>query len=309
MRVEQLHYLMEIISCGSLTSAAKKLHTTQQALSVFVKALEDECGVSLFTRSKSGLALTKDGEALLPHFQNLVNEYQTILAYQQSLVQNAYEELPGEIHFACSVTIARTLAPKLTEIFRNTFPHVNLVIHDFENSLASKLMSESSYDLVLFNIDKGDLSAYTPPDTYTSAPIILDSLVAICSKDSSLAKRRSVTSAKLCQYDLVLFHTNPYHEMWGYERTFSRKNISPKSVTQCNIESSFFKMIQGDTISLYGKIAFKNIPFKDHYDLTAIKIKDSSDFFYVLNTLKANAEQIYVQYFAQILQDLLLSLV
>ena len=68
-------------------------------------------------------------------------------------------------------------------------------------------------------------------------------------------------------------------------------------------------MIQGDTISLYGKIAFKNIPFKDHYDLTAIKIKDSSDFFYVLNTLKANAEQIYVQYFAQILQDLLLSLV
>ena len=309
MRVEQLHYVMEIISCGSLTSAAKKLHTTQQALSVYMKALEEECGVTLFSRSKAGITLTKDGEALFPHFQNLVNEYQTILSYQNAIINNELENVAGEIHFACSVTIARTIVSRITELFRQQFPRVNLIISDFENSLAYNLISENRYDLVLSSIDKEDLSDYTPPQTYTSTPIILDSLVAICSKDSSLAKRKTVSTAELCKYALVLFHTNPLNEMWSYERTFLQKNLSPKTVFQCNIESSFFNMIQGDTISLYPLIAFKNLALKDTYHLTSVKIKDSKDFFYVLNTLKTSADKVYVQYYAQILQELLWSFV
>ena len=52
---------------GNLTRAAAHLHLTQPAVSLQIKHLQETLGVSLFTRTSHGLALTRDGQALLPH--------------------------------------------------------------------------------------------------------------------------------------------------------------------------------------------------------------------------------------------------
>ncbi|PLZ02002.1 LysR family transcriptional regulator [Burkholderia sp. WAC0059] len=52
---------------GNLTRAAVHLHLTQPAVSLQIKHLQETLGVTLFTRTSHGLALTRDGQALLPH--------------------------------------------------------------------------------------------------------------------------------------------------------------------------------------------------------------------------------------------------
>ncbi|KVL00329.1 LysR family transcriptional regulator [Burkholderia ubonensis] len=52
---------------GNLTRAADQLHLTQPAVSLQVKHLQETLGVVLFTRTSRGLALTRDGQTLLPH--------------------------------------------------------------------------------------------------------------------------------------------------------------------------------------------------------------------------------------------------
>ncbi|SDD36149.1 LysR family transcriptional regulator [Paraburkholderia lycopersici] len=52
---------------GNLTRAASHLHLTQPAVSLQIKHLQETLGVALFTRASHGLALTRDGQALLPH--------------------------------------------------------------------------------------------------------------------------------------------------------------------------------------------------------------------------------------------------
>ncbi|TAM07617.1 MAG: LysR family transcriptional regulator [Paraburkholderia sp.] len=52
---------------GNLTRAATHLHLTQPAVSLQIKHLQEALGVTLFTRTAHGLALTRDGQALLPH--------------------------------------------------------------------------------------------------------------------------------------------------------------------------------------------------------------------------------------------------
>ncbi|QGZ55970.1 LysR family transcriptional regulator [Paraburkholderia acidiphila] len=52
---------------GNLTRAATHLHLTQPAVSLQIKHLQEALGVALFTRTSHGLALTRDGQALLPH--------------------------------------------------------------------------------------------------------------------------------------------------------------------------------------------------------------------------------------------------
>ncbi|MEK9969860.1 MAG: transcriptional regulator GcvA [Ferrovibrio sp.] len=50
----------------SFTRAAEELHVTQGAVSRLVKQLEDDLGVSLFSRGPRGLVLTEAGAAYLP---------------------------------------------------------------------------------------------------------------------------------------------------------------------------------------------------------------------------------------------------
>ncbi|WP_175763133.1 LysR family transcriptional regulator [Burkholderia ambifaria] len=52
---------------GNLTRAAVQLHLTQPAVSLQIKHLQVTLGITLFTRTSRGLALTRDGQTLLPH--------------------------------------------------------------------------------------------------------------------------------------------------------------------------------------------------------------------------------------------------
>jgi DNA-binding transcriptional LysR family regulator len=51
---------------GSVSRAAVRLHLSQPAVSLQLKALSESTGLQLFNRTSQGMALTRDGAALLP---------------------------------------------------------------------------------------------------------------------------------------------------------------------------------------------------------------------------------------------------
>lgn len=51
---------------GNVSRAAQRLHLSQPAVSLPLKTLADATGLRLFTRTPQGMALTRDGAALLP---------------------------------------------------------------------------------------------------------------------------------------------------------------------------------------------------------------------------------------------------
>ncbi|MEU0728435.1 LysR family transcriptional regulator [Streptomyces sp. NPDC006140] len=59
-----LRYFAAVAEEGSLTGAAKKLFVSQPALTKQIRRLEDDLGVPLFARSRSGMALTEAGREL-----------------------------------------------------------------------------------------------------------------------------------------------------------------------------------------------------------------------------------------------------
>lgn len=64
-----LHHLRAFVAVareGNLTRAAQRLHLTQPAVSLQLKALQSTWRLQLFHRTAAGLALTADGTALLP---------------------------------------------------------------------------------------------------------------------------------------------------------------------------------------------------------------------------------------------------
>ena len=61
MTLTQLKYFCETCRCHSITGAANELFVTQPAISLAIKELESEFGITLFTRLNNKLTLTNDG--------------------------------------------------------------------------------------------------------------------------------------------------------------------------------------------------------------------------------------------------------
>lgn len=65
MRLEQLRYLIELWRTRSFSKAAENVFITQPSLSTAISSLEEELGVKLFERSRTGVYPTSVGEEII----------------------------------------------------------------------------------------------------------------------------------------------------------------------------------------------------------------------------------------------------
>ena len=73
MNLRQLEYFRAVVEHHSLAAAAEVLGVAQPNLSVAIKQLEEEWGVSLFERAGRGLAVTDTGKALYERAAELLS--------------------------------------------------------------------------------------------------------------------------------------------------------------------------------------------------------------------------------------------
>lgn len=74
MKYNQILYFIKICQTRSISKAAEMLHVSQPALSKAILSVENELGLSLFKRTKSGMDLTKEGEMLFTQALRIVDE-------------------------------------------------------------------------------------------------------------------------------------------------------------------------------------------------------------------------------------------
>lgn len=95
MRIQQLQYLEKISEKGSINEAAKELFLSQPSLSNAVKELEQEMGVQLLLRTKSGVTLTHDGREFMIYARQVLD--------QINLLEEKYKNMrPRKQHFSVS---------------------------------------------------------------------------------------------------------------------------------------------------------------------------------------------------------------
>ena len=74
MELYQLIQLLAIADCGTMSSAAEKLHLSQPALSRSMQKLEEELQVSLFDRQKNKISFNANGKLAIEHARRVVEQ-------------------------------------------------------------------------------------------------------------------------------------------------------------------------------------------------------------------------------------------
>lgn len=129
MRIEQLHYLLELYRTRSFSKAAENVFITQPSLSTAISTLEDELGVKLFERTRGGVYPTPMGEAIVKIASELVDcENRIYETVNKSQPQDRMRLLTIP---AISFGI---LLPALAN-FQRKHPHVNLTLHEYPPSI------------------------------------------------------------------------------------------------------------------------------------------------------------------------------
>ena len=130
---------------GSFTHAADMLYSNQPNVTRTIKNLEQELGCVLFVRSRRGVQLTHEGEALLAHIAPAMEQIQ---AGEEALL--LHTSLKGGVITigASEVALEHTLLPVLKQ-FRHGYPDVHLRILNSTTPQAVAALRDRTVELAL----------------------------------------------------------------------------------------------------------------------------------------------------------------
>ena len=131
--------LLTVSEEGSLTKAADKLGYTQSGISHIIADLEAECGFPLVWRSKSGSALTREGERLIEPVRAIVRAREQI----ESTVDEINGLRSGVVRVGMFSSVAVHWAPDMLTGFSKRFPNISVELfsglyHEIENKVISE---------------------------------------------------------------------------------------------------------------------------------------------------------------------------
>lgn len=129
MELRQIEYFIAVSHFKSFTKAAQKLFVTQPTLTIAIKNLEKEFGLSLLTREHGNLALTKDGEIFLEYAKKIASDVNETLVKMTSRNANAGEVL----RIGIPTVTGALMYPVLLNQYKATRPNVNFYISDAGN--------------------------------------------------------------------------------------------------------------------------------------------------------------------------------
>ena len=110
----------EVAEQSSFRKAAEELYLTQPAVSLQIKALEEDLGVQLFDRSGTQARLTEAGSILLDHARRSSN----LLAQAEHRIAALNGQHAGGLHLGASTTIAQYVLPRLLGEFCAAHPRI-----------------------------------------------------------------------------------------------------------------------------------------------------------------------------------------
>ncbi|MBB3181482.1 LysR substrate-binding domain-containing protein [Variovorax sp. Sphag1AA] len=145
MNFQQLRAVRETVRCDfSLTDAAVVLQASQSGVSRQIRDLEQELGITLFTRSgKRLVGLTLPGDHLLPIIERVLDSGLDLQQAGQAFLARQ----DGLLSIAATHAQARYALPDAVQRFRGFFPEVRLHLHQGSPRQIAQMLLEGEVDL------------------------------------------------------------------------------------------------------------------------------------------------------------------
>ncbi|SAL63369.1 DNA-binding transcriptional regulator CynR [Caballeronia terrestris] len=195
MDIRVLRYCEAVARLGNITHAADELHVAQPALSVAIKKLETELGVTLFARSRNRpVTLTPEGALLMRRAKRMFQELESA----RTELADARELRAGSVRVGMPPMYGLRYFPSLMKAFHARYPGIDVTAIEGSAGEIKTLLENGKVDLAIIEarrVEKG-----------WARKIVGEEEVVLCVAAShALARKRHVEDTDLDGLPMVLF--------------------------------------------------------------------------------------------------------
>ncbi|MDJ1371212.1 LysR family transcriptional regulator [Gulosibacter molinativorax] len=194
MELRQLRYFLAVAEELHFGRAAERLRVSQPPLSVAVKSLEDELGVSLFNRSTRRVTLTPEGELLQRRVTPILEDLDQVA----SEVADVRKGLRGLLRIGYVSSASYTILPRAVQLFQGRLPLIDLQLNPLTSGEQLERMRDGGIDLGIVR----DQSAVPG---LRLEPVLEERLVVVLPVEHPLSRFETVKVEQLEGEPLVLF--------------------------------------------------------------------------------------------------------
>jgi len=147
-----------VVECGGFTSASKRLHLTQSAITLKIKRLEDLLGQRLFVKTVAPLELTPEGEIVLGY------SFRLLELNREMVTRVAKPEGMATVRLGVISHFGHHHLPLWLSAFKKAYPQIRVVMDMGMTDELLKSLDEDRFDLIIAG------AGYTGMAQYKSAP-------------------------------------------------------------------------------------------------------------------------------------------
>jgi DNA-binding transcriptional LysR family regulator len=177
----------------SFRKAAEELYLTQPAVSLQIKALEEDIGVQMFDRTGAHIVLTEAGKVLLKYSQ----QASALLAQAEQKIAALSGDRAGELALGASTTIAQYVLPRLLGDFTREHPRVHLTLISGNTEQIVSAVEEQKIAL-------GFIEGPARSRDVKTEPFLEDELVLIVSAAHEWAELKSISCSEIATVPLLM---------------------------------------------------------------------------------------------------------
>jgi LysR family hydrogen peroxide-inducible transcriptional activator len=193
MTLNELKYVVAVAQTQHFSKAAEACHVSQPSLSIAIKKLEEELGITIFQRGKRQVEVTPEGEAVVQQAQKVIEEVEK-LNYLKSLQKSPLE---GVLKIGAIFTIGPYLFPSLIPYMREHYPDMPLHIdEDYTESLRKKLL-KAEIDIAVLALPFSDPAIET-------LEIYDEDFVTLFYDEHSFAKQSEINIEDIKSTELIM---------------------------------------------------------------------------------------------------------
>ena len=180
MTLNQLRYFCTASRCHSITKAAEELYVTQPTISMAIRDLEIEFGISLFSRKGNQLSLTQEGESFYKKATYILQYCNELQADYSSM-----SRVKPPLRIGIPPMLSTVFFPELLMAFHEKHPEIAVVLEEYGSVRACNLIQD---------------------DTFHNTVLADDQIVFCVSNDHKLAEKETVTIKEMSKEQLIFFN-------------------------------------------------------------------------------------------------------
>lgn len=187
-KITQLRMFIGIVEEGGFHAAAERLHKSQPAVSLAMKALESNIGQTLFEKNNQA-KLTPFGQVFYTHAKSLIAHHDDI---QKRLSQMENDDCLS-VRIATLPSVAQHLMPDLLKHFLRQYPSAKIYLQDTSSAHIQELIKERKIDIGICTVH--DIST-----DFSVKLIAQDQLGVVCHHRHPITNLPKITWENIVSY-------------------------------------------------------------------------------------------------------------